>query len=56
MNDGLAFKENKYAIFNSKGRNKGKKANKKEKETKCCSERGKEKNKILSTELRKIIA
>lgn len=55
MNNGLACRENKYAIFNGKGRNKGKKANKKEKETKCCSEIGKERNKILYTDLRKII-
>lgn len=29
MNEDLAFRENKYAVFNSQGRNKGKKTNRK---------------------------
>lgn len=44
MNDGLAFRENKYAGFIGKGRNEGKKTNRKEK------------NKIFSREFRRIIA
>ena len=49
MNDSLAFREDKYAVYNGKGRNKGKKTSRKS----CCSERERERNKIFTMQFRK---
>lgn len=45
-NNGMTFREDKYAVYNGKGRNRDKASRKL-----CCRER--EKNKIFSIEFRK---